>query len=120
MKAKSTEKSQTTRGNAKGTETFSFGSGTAYVKPEEIARTGLPFDISSIEFQPNRGFEGRDRWALSIQRPDHDPEILTLGSNPGRDAQLKEAQAFLERGGSLRNIRLALRGNTYYLNDGDR
>jgi hypothetical protein len=120
MNPKSTKKPRTTRGNAKGTETFSFGSGNAYVKPEEIAADGLPFDIPAIEFQAERGFEGRDRWALTIKRDGHDPEILTLGSNPGRDEQLQGAQAFLERGGSLRNIRLVLRGNTYYLNDGDR
>jgi hypothetical protein len=35
-----------------------------------------------------------------VKPADRDCEILSLGSNPGRDEQLRAAQAHLERGGT--------------------
>jgi hypothetical protein len=43
--------------------------------------------------------------------------MLTLGANPKRDEQMREAQAHLKRGGSIKNIRLRRSGNAYYFTD---
>jgi len=99
---------------------FSFGSGKAYADNEEYASKGLQFDIMEIAFEPGAGYEGRDRWALTVNCADREAEILTLGSNPKRDQQLREAEAHLKRGGSLKNVRLRQSGNAYYLADANR
>jgi hypothetical protein len=98
---------------------FRFGAGRAYADNAEYAEKGLLFDILAIEYEPGRGYEGRDRWALTVKTKDRDPEVLTLGANPKRDEQLRGAQAHLKRGGSLKNKRLRRLGSAYYLADGD-
>jgi hypothetical protein len=108
------------RQNARSTprdQGFSFGSGSAYADAAEYAEKALTFDILAVVFEPKRGFEGRDRWALTVQVKGRDPEILTLGSNPKRDEQLRQAEAYLKRGGVIKNKRLRLSGGAYYLED---
>ena len=99
---------------------FSFGSGRVYADNAEYASKNIPFDILAIEFEPGRGYEGQDRWAVTVKAPDHGREVLVLGSNPGRDEELKRAQAHLERGGPLTNRRLRRFDKAYYFTDGDR
>jgi hypothetical protein len=98
---------------------FRFGAGRSYADNDEYAEKALLFEILAIEYEPGQGYEGRDRWALTVKAKDRDPEILTLGANPKRGEQLRNAQAHLKRGGSLKNKRLRRSGNAYYLVDGD-
>ena len=67
-----------------------------------------PSTFSRSSSRPVAATNGRDRWALTVKAADRDCEILTLGSNPGRDEELAEAQAHLERGGTITNKRLRL------------
>ena len=93
---------------------FSFGSGRVYAKNTEYASKNIRFDILAVEFEPGRGYEGEDRWAVTVKAADRGCEILTLGSNPGRDEDLRKAQAHLGRGGSITNRRLSLSDKAYY------
>ncbi len=112
-----------TRGKPSVSETstnFSFGSGNTYADNSEYASKGLQFDVLAVTFEAGRGFEGQDRWLITVKVADRESEQLSLGSNPKRDEQLKAAQAHLERGGTIANVRLRRSGNAYYLTDGDR
>jgi hypothetical protein len=123
MKRNSPSKPQSTNGNAGLAETaenFSFGSRRAYADNAEYASEGVSFDILAIAREPGRGYDGKDRWALTVKAADRDCEILTLGCNPKRDEELAAAQAHLARRGSISNKRLRHSGNAYYLTDGDR
>lgn len=82
-------------------EKFSFGSGHAYAENSEYASKGLRFDILEIKFDPGRGYEGQDRWLITVKAADREPEQISLGSNPGRDEQLRDAQTHLARGGTI-------------------
>ena len=109
-----------TRGKPIVSETlqkFSFGSGLAYADNAEYASKGLRFEILEIKFEPGRGFEGQDRWVIKVKVADREPEQLSLGSNPGRDEQLREAQAHLARGGIIENVQLRQSGKAYYFTD---
>jgi len=123
MKRKDPSKSKSTNGNAgpaETTENFSFGSGRAYADNAEYADNGTTFDVLAIVREPGRGYDGKDRWALTVKAADRDGEILTLGCNPKRDEELVAAQGHLARGGTIVNKRLRRSGNAYYLTDGDR
>lgn len=111
--------SSNSRSQSEDTE-FSFGSGNTYADKDEYVTKSLAFDILKIVFESGKGYDGNDRWALTAKCADREPEILTLGSNAKRDEQLREAQAYLKRGGSLKNVRLRQSGNAYYLADGTR
>jgi hypothetical protein len=90
--------SQSTRGNSSVSETvekFSFGSGHAFADNAEFASKGLRFDIVEIKFEPGRGYEGHDRWLVTVKVADREPEQLSLGSNPGRDQQLRTLRSML-------------------------
>ncbi len=104
---------------APASDAFSFGSGNPYADNAEYAEKALLFDILAIEFEPGRGYEGRDRWALTVKAKDRSAEVLSLGSNEKRDEQLRNAQAHLKRGGCLKNKRLRRSRNAYYLEDVD-
>ena len=101
-------------------EKFSFGSAHTYLDNADLASTGLRFDILEITFEPERGFEGHDRWLIRIKIGGREPELLSLGSNPGRDQQLRDAQAHLARGGKIENVRLRQSGKAYYFTESDR
>lgn len=123
MKRNSPNKSKSTNGNGGVSETsenFSFGSGRGYADNAEFASKGLSFDVLAIAREPGRGYDGKDRWSLTVKVPDRDCEILTLGCNPKRDEELAAAQAHLERGGTITNKRLRLSDGAYYLTDGIR
>lgn len=101
-------------------ERFEFGSGQSYAKASDFAADGTSFAILGIVFEPNRGYEDQDRWSITIKPVDREAAILTLGSNPRRDEELRAAQAHLERGGKLINIRLHRSGKAFYFVNGDR
>jgi hypothetical protein len=75
------------------------------------------FEVLAIGRETGRGFDGKDRWAVTVKAADRQCEILTLGCNPKRDEELAKAQAHLERGGTITNKRLRLSGSAYYLAD---
>lgn len=97
---------------------FSFGSNTMYASNEEYATKDLPFDILAIAFEAGRGYEGSDRWAVTVKAEGREAEIISLGSNRKRDEQLRGAQAHLKRGGAIKKVRLRRSGNAYYFCDG--
>jgi len=101
-------------------EKFSFGSGNAYLDNAELASKGLRFDILEIKFDPGQGYQNQDRWLVTIKFPEGEPGLLSLGSNPGRDQQLRDAQAYLARGGKITNVRLRQHGKAYYFTESDR
>ena len=111
---------QSTRGKTGTAENFSFGSGHTFADNGEYVDKALTFDVLAIAREPGRGYDGKDRWALTVKAADRDCEILTLGCNTKRDEELAAAQAHLARGGTIANKRLRRSGNAYYLTDGDR
>jgi hypothetical protein len=116
-------KPDSTHGKATVSETvekFSFGSGNAYLDNAELASKGLRFDILEIKFDPGKGYQNQDRWLVTIKFPEGEPGLLSLGSNPGRDQQLRDAQAYLARGGKIENVRLRQSGKAYYFTESDR
>ena len=114
---------ESTHGKTTVSETikkFFFGSANAYLDNAELASTGRRFDILEIKFDPGQGYQNQDRWLISIKFPDGEPGLLSLGSNPGRDQQLRDAQAFLTRGGKITNVRLRQSGKAFYFTESDR
>ena len=123
MKHSSPNKPRSTNGNGGAEETsanFSFGSGRSFADNAEYANKALAFDVLGIVRETGRGYDGKDRWALTVKAADRGCEILTLGCNPKRDEELAKAQAHLERCGTITNKRLRLSGSAYYLADADR
>lgn len=114
---------RSTKGNPDVSETsgnFSFGSDRSYADNAAYASENLAFDVHAIVRETGRGYDGKDRWAITIKATNRDREILTLGCNPKRDEELAAAQAHLARGGTITNKRLRLSDGAYYLTDGDR
>ncbi|HEV3092000.1 MAG TPA: hypothetical protein VGX91_11240 [Candidatus Cybelea sp.] len=114
---------QSTRGKTDVSEivgNFSFGSEHSYADNDEYVSKNLAFDVLAIAREPGRGYDGKDRWALTVKAADRDCEILTLGCNPKRDKELAAAQAHCARGGTIKNKRLHRSGSAFYLRDGDR
>jgi len=100
-------------------ETFSFGSARPYADKDEYASKELVFAILAIAFEPGQGYEGADRWAVTVKATDRDAAILTLGANPKRDEQLRAAQAHLKRSGKIDGVVLHHSGNAYYFSGKD-
>jgi hypothetical protein len=96
-------------------EAFSFSSATSFADKDEISSKNLVFTIGSIVLEQGRGFEGGDRWAITVSIDGRPNEIITLGCNEKRDNELRTAKAHLEKHGPIRNVRLKKSGNTYYL-----
>jgi len=113
---------QPTRGKTCVAQTianFSFGSGHSYADNDQYASENLTFDVLAIAREPGRGYDGKDRWVITVKAADREREILTLGCNPKRDEELEAAQAHLARGGTIVNKRLRRSGNAFYLSNGD-
>jgi hypothetical protein len=101
----------------KSESAFSFSSAPLYADKDEYVAKKLAFTIKSIEFQKGAGFEGADRFAITVSVNDGRPdEIITLQANEKRDQQLQGAKAHLEAHGSIHNVQLVKRGKTFYLN----
>jgi hypothetical protein len=105
------ERAPTTRDTAE----FSFSSGAQYADKDEFVAEGLVFSITAIEFQEGAGYEGADRWAITVSpeggRPD---EIITLQSNDNRDAELRAAADHIAKHGAIANTKLVKSGKAYY------
>ena len=68
-----------------------------YADKDEYIAKNLTFTIKHIKFQAGAGFEGADRWAVTVAAEDGRPdEIITLQSNEKRDAELQAAAAHIE------------------------
>jgi len=97
---------------------FTFSSAIPYADKDELLEKDLPFTVKAIEFQPEKGFENQDRWAITIEPDDgRGEELLTFGSNEKRDALLKSAQAFIKQRGPIHDVRLRKSGKAYYLHN---
>jgi hypothetical protein len=100
-------------------KTFSFGTNRLYGDCAEYAEKGYVLDFVAIDFEPGRGYDGADRWAVTVKVQGRDPEVLSLTDNPKRAEQLRAAQAYLKRGGKITNKRLRLIGNAFYFTDAE-
>lgn len=105
-------KSTRSRPSPKGS--FSFGKRQRYADNAAYAKEGTLFDIIEIAFEPERGFEHSDRWAITVRAKGQESEVITLGSNQKRDEELRDAQRHLEHAGVIRDVRLIHSGNAYY------
>lgn len=106
------ERARTTSSN---TTEFSFSTGALYADKDEYTSKNLIFTINAIEFQEKRGFEGADRWAVTVSFDDGRPhEIVTLQSNDERDAELRAAATHIENHGPIPNTVLVKSGKAYY------
>lgn len=94
---------------------FSFGEGTIYANKDEYVDKALRFDILEIVFEEGQGFQGADRWKVTVQPHDReDQEIITMGSNPARDAVMDKALNYVVAHGKIPNAKLVKSGNAYY------
>lgn len=110
----------TTRNNSKsvknGESEFTFSSGTPYADKAEYIEKGLVFKITAIELQAGRGFDGEDRWSITVEPIDgRGAEIITFSCNEKRDHQLQAAKEHIKQHGPIANVRLHKSGNAYYL-----
>jgi hypothetical protein len=110
----------TTRGerasaSSNGATDFSFSTAVPYADKDEYLSKNLVFTINKIDFQEGAGFEGTDRWTITVSPDDGRPdEIITLHANPKRDDQLKSAKEHISAHGPIRNVRLTRSGKAYY------
>ena len=103
-----------------GSAEFSFSTGALYADKDEYVSKKLVFTINTIEFQEGRGFEGADRWAVTVSVDDGRPdEIITLQSNDERDAELQSAAAHIENHGPIDKTTLVKSGKAYYFRKND-
>jgi hypothetical protein len=94
---------------------FSFSIGILYADKDECVSKNRIFTIHRINFEQNAGFDGGDRWAVTVSYDDgRESEIITLGSNDRRDAELRAAAVHIERHGPIPNARLVRFGKAYY------
>jgi hypothetical protein len=101
-------------GTAK-TGAFSFTAPAPYSDKTELVEKKLTFTILSIEYQQGRGFEGKDRWAVTVAPDDgRGSEVVTLDCNEKRDAELRSAQSAIKRDGPIRSVRLKRSGKAFY------
>ena len=99
---------------------FSFGSGHAYADNAELASKGLRFEILEIKF--NTGWRllkamivGSSRSRSPIEKPSSSVSVRI----PDVIQQLRDAQAYLARGGKIENVRLRQSGKAYYFTESD-
>lgn len=98
---------------------FSFGAGRNYGNCAEYAEKRFIFGIVGVDFEPGRGYEGADRWAVTVKAEGRNSEVLTFTDNPKRAEQLRAAQEYLKRGGKITRKQLRLVGNAYYFTDAE-
>ena len=98
------------------TAEFSFSSGIArFADKNDFAASGVRFAIVSVELDPHGGYTGDARWKVTVTRDDTGAnEIITLSTNPKRDAQLRDAQDHICKKGPIPGVRLVKRGNAFY------
>jgi hypothetical protein len=106
-----------TRKAATETPAFSFSAGLLqYANKAEYSANKTVFSVIALEYQPQRGFNGTDRWAATVAHADGKTfEIVTLPANDKRNAQLHAAKAEIEQRGPLSNLILVRSGSAYYI-----
>jgi hypothetical protein len=78
----------------------------------------LAFSIVAIEYEAGRGFDGTDRWAVTVDPEDgRGHEIITLSCNDKRDAQLKGGREHIARRGPIPPTCLKQSGKAYYFHN---
>jgi hypothetical protein len=86
-----------------------------YANKAAYAHDRRTFTITALEYQPQAGYNGVDRWAVTVILADkRTVEIITLPANDKRNSQLRTAQAQIERYGRFANLRLVRAGSAYY------
>lgn len=96
------------------------GAPELYASKDEHIDKGLLFDIKNVEFQRAAGYEGADRWLLTIDTiyPNGMTvnEIMSFGVNEKRDEQMRAAIVYIKKNGPVKSCRLAKSGNAMYIN----
>lgn len=115
-KSRRTTIPQQRAGSVNNSDGFSFGEhGAGYAQKDEYATKGLIFDIEEVKYEEGAGFDGADRWAVSVRRHDSkEVEIVTLGSNEKRDEQMQAALDYIETHGLVKNVTLKKSGRAYF------
>jgi hypothetical protein len=105
--------------NAEKTESFSFSTGAPYADKSEYIDKALSFAVTAVEREPGAGFEGDDRWAVTVEAEDgRGAELLTFSCNEKRDQQLIAARDYIARKGPILATRLKKVGKAFYLDNG--
>jgi hypothetical protein len=113
VKSQSVRDDRTSTSN--GTTEFSFSAAPLYADKDEFLGKNLVFTIKGVEFQEGAGFEGADRWAVTVSPSDGRlDEIITLQSNDNRDDQLRAAADHINKHGPIPNTKLVKSGKAYY------
>lgn len=94
---------------------FDFSEAPKFADKDSYVSTSTLFSVNAIELQKGRGYEGGDRWAISISADGRPDEIITLGSNAKRDAVMRSAQSFLKQHTVIPSVMLRKSGKAYYL-----
>ena len=110
-------KQLTTRSRSENDSTeFSFGPTSPFADKSEYVDKKLLFTIREIELEIGRGFEGADRWSVTVEPDDErGTETLTFGCNKERDRQFSSARKYIAARGPISGVRLKKSGNAYYL-----
>jgi len=96
---------------------FSFN-GARFANKNELVAGNVTFTIAAVEFDANGGFTGDSRWKVTVRRDDTGAfEIITLPSNPKRDAQMQAAAKHIEAKDAIANVRLAKSGKAFYFRE---
>lgn len=95
---------------------FTFSGALPYADKSEYIDKDLVFRIVAIDYQKGMGFEGSDRWAVTVERGDlGGEELLTFGCNEKRNAQMQAAATHIKQHGPIANTHLKKVGRAYYL-----
>ena len=101
-----------------GGDGFSFETGTPFAAKDEYLTKDLTFAVQAISLEKGRGYEGGDRWAVTVEPDDgRGQEILTFGANERRDEQMRAAADHIARHGAIRGVCLRRSGRAYYLHN---
>jgi hypothetical protein len=93
-----------------------FAGGAPYADKDEYLSKALVFVIVTIEFEEGRGYEGADRWAVTVETGDgRGREIITLGANKRRNEQMRAARDHIAKRGPICGVCLKRSGRAYYL-----
>jgi hypothetical protein len=93
---------------------FSFGEGTDYADKSEYTTKALVFSITDVTFEREAGFEGADRWSVTIHAQDgREPQLMTFGTNPKRNDLMEALMAHIAAHGPV-DATLVKSGNAYY------
>lgn len=104
---------------AQGAAAFAFSfNGARYANKNELVAGNVTFTIAAVEFDASGGFTGESRWKVTVRRDDTGAfEIVTLPSNPKRDAQMQAAAKHIEAKDAIASVRLAKSGKAFYFRE---